>query len=190
MTRIPFAGVLVGLCVCITGCANLTVAPPAATSTTAAKLRAANLQPAQVAPFTVAPEAPKGMDTSLSGLRGSTVTPSTGSWSMFLKDALVAELTAAGIYSSDSQVVIHGQLTDSRVDAAIGTGTARLAAKFSVVRQQQTVFEKEIAVDATWDSSFVGAIAIPAAMAQYTNLYSALVAKLVDDPDFIAALKP
>jgi hypothetical protein len=50
------------------------------------------------------------------------------------------------------------------------------------------VYEKEIAAEASWESSFVGAIAIPAAMNQYGALYKTLVSKLVDDPDFRRAL--
>ncbi|HTP94982.1 MAG TPA: hypothetical protein VMK05_03985, partial [Burkholderiales bacterium] len=78
--------------------------------------------------------------------------------------------------------------TDSKVDAAIGTGTARLAARFTVRNGGRLVYDKEIAADASWESSFLGAVALPAAINQYGALYKTLVAKLIDDPDFRRAL--
>ena len=128
------------------------------------------------------------MDTTLSGLRGSTLAPAKGSWSQLLKDTLVTELTASGLYNAASSSIVEGQLTDSRVDAAIGTGTGRLAARFTVTNGGRVAYEKEVAAEATWESSFMGAVAIPTAMNQYGALYKALVAKLIDDPDFRRAL--
>ncbi len=74
------------------------------------------------------------------------------------------------------------------VDAAIGTGKGRLAAKIQIKRDGQTLFDKEIVAEATWESSFVGAVALPAAINQYGALYKTLVGKLFDDPDFKRAL--
>jgi len=108
-------------------------------------------------------------------------------WLLHLKDTLVAELTAAGVYDLASHYVINGQLTDSQIDAAIGTGTGRLAARFTVTNRGRVVYDKEVAAEASWESSFMGAVAIPMAMNQYGALYKTLVAKLVDDPDFRSA---
>ncbi|MBK8400156.1 MAG: hypothetical protein IPL29_03550 [Propionivibrio sp.] len=74
------------------------------------------------------------------------------------------------------------------MDAAIGTGTARLGANFTVDKAGQRLFEKTLSVDSRWDSSFVGAIAIPEAMNQYTALYKELAGKLFDDRDFRSIL--
>ena len=57
-----------------------------------------------------------------------------------------------------------------------------------MTRDSKRVFDKELAVDAKWESSFVGAIALPAAINQYSALYKTLVAKLFDDTEFRAAL--
>lgn len=121
-------------------------------------------------------------------MRGSSIRGANGSFSQQLKEVIVAELKASGLYDERSQTQIEAQLADSQVDAAIGTGTARLAANFTVDKAGKRVFEKELSVDSQWDSSYIGAIAIPEAINQYTSLYKALAAKLFDDKDFRAAL--
>ena len=170
------------------GCASVTMPPPTASASNVEKLRTANLAPTSVGKFNLAAGVRQDMDNSLGGLRGSSVRAASGSFSQQLKDVIVTELKAAGLYDDKSQIQIGAQLTDSQVDAAIGTGTAKLAANFTVDKAGQRIFEKALSVDSQWDSSFVGAIAIPEAINQYTSLYKALAAKLFDDKDFRAAL--
>ena len=170
------------------GCASVKMPAPTASAATVEKLRTANLAPATAGTFAVAPGKPADMDRNLSGLRGSSLTAASGSFSQQLKEEIVASLKAAGLYDERSPIVVEGRLTDSKVDAAIGTGTGRLAAQFTVNRAGKRVFDKELAVDAQWESSFVGAIALPAAINQYGALYKTLVGKLFDDADFKRAL--
>ena len=174
----------------MTGCASVKMPAPAPSAANAEKLRATKLAPAQVGNFTLAAGKPATMDTSLSGLRGSTLSPTNGSFSSQLRDEIAAELTAAGLLDPKSNAVIQGQLTDSMIDAAIGTGKGRLAAKIQVQRNGKTVYDKEVVAEATWESSFIGAVAIPLAMHQYGALYKTLVGKLFDDADFKRALAP
>jgi hypothetical protein len=173
----------------LVGCASVKMPAPTASAATVEKLRAANLAAATAGTFSLAPGKPAEMDSKLAnGLRGSSVAAASGSFSQQLKDEIVTALKAANLYDEKAPIVIEGRLTDSKVDAAIGTGTGRLAAQFSVTRGGKRVFDKELAVDAQWESSFVGAIALPAAINQYGALYKTLVAKLFDDADFRAAL--
>lgn len=172
----------------LTGCATVKMPAPAPSAANAEKLRATKLVPAQVGTFTLAAGKPAAMDTTLGGLRGSSVQPTNGSFAGQLRDEIATELTAAGLLDPKSGIVIEGQLTDSMVDAAIGTGKGRLAAKIQVKRDGKTLFDKEVVAEASWESSFVGAIALPTAINQYGALYPALAAKLFDDADFRAAL--
>ena len=172
----------------IFGCASVKMPPPTASASTVEKIRTANLAPSTVGKFSLAPNLNPDMDKTVGGLRGSSVSGANGSYSLQLKEVIIAELKAAGLYDEKSQIQIEAQLTDSQVDAAIGTGTARLAAKFTVDKVGKRVFEKELSVESQWPSSFVGAIAIPEAINQYSSLYKALAAKLFDDKDFRAAL--
>ena len=187
-TTLRFASVA-AVSLALFGCATVKMpVPNAASAENLSTLRAANLAPAKAGAFVLAPGKPAAMDTTLDGLRGSSVEPQNGSFANSLREELVVDLKAAGLYDEASNTVITGQLTDSQVDAAIGTGTGRLGAHFTVTRDGKSVYDKTLVVDAKWDSSFVGAIALPAAINQYTALYKALAGKLFADADFQHAL--
>ena len=47
-----------------------------------------------------------------------------------------------------------------------------------------------MSVDAKWESTFIGAVAIPDAMNNYYALYDKLTLSLLTDADFKAAAKP
>jgi hypothetical protein len=173
----------------LVACANVQMPTPVASVTNHEKIRSANLTPTQVGEFKLAPGKPASMDTSLSGLRGSSVAPSAGSFSRQLREELIVELKGAGLLDPSSAMKIEGELTDSMVDAAIGTGKGRLAARFKVTRDGRSVFDKELSVEASWESSFMGAVAVPTAINQYSALYKALVGKLLDDMDFRTAMR-
>lgn len=172
------------------GCAAVKLPPPEASASTVEKLRAAPLRKMTTGAFALATGKPAEMDQTLGGLRGSSLAPATGGFSQYLKSEIDVELKAAGLYDPASDTVVKGELTDSMVDASIGTGRGRLAARFMVDRASQRVFDKELSVDATWESSFVGAVALPMAINQYTSLYKSLVGRLFEDPAFRAAVAP
>ncbi|MCU7937587.1 MAG: hypothetical protein KZQ99_22480 [Candidatus Thiodiazotropha sp. (ex Dulcina madagascariensis)] len=173
----------------LVGCASVKLPPPTANAETVQALRFANLAPASVGAFRLADGKDPNMDSKLSGLRGSSLTAASGSFSQQLKDEIVTALKAAALYEEDSPIRIEGRLTDSRVDAATKTGTGRLAAQFIVNRHGRRVYDKELAVEASWPSAFMGAVAIPKAINQYGALYKKLADKLFADKKFHAALK-
>lgn len=181
-----------GLCLSVLllgACATATLPEPMASASTVGVLRGANLAPASVGEFKLADGKPVALDQGLTGgLRGSNITAPGGSFAQHLRATLVAELRSAGLIDDKSNTVITGQLTDSMVDAAIGTGTARLAARFVVRKDGKVTFDKELAITDSWESSFVGAVAIPLAIEKYGALYRGLVAKLTADPEFKLAL--
>lgn len=168
------------------GCA-VTLPSPTATAGTTQQLRDTDIAPLATGRFALAPGKNPSMDQSQGGLRGSSVAASTGSFAQYLRDVIVAELKSAGLYDEKSPIVIDAQLVDSQLDAAITTGTGRLAARFTVTRQSKLVYDKELSVDGRWESSFVGAVAIPEAINRYGELYKLLAAKLFSDPDFLKA---
>lgn len=172
----------------LVGCTTV-MPPPMASSENSQALRAANLTPTNVGSFKLTPGRLPLMDTELSGgLRGGNIAAPSGSFSQHLKETLKAELQSAGLLDLQSRYLIEGQLTDSKVDAAIGTGTARLAARFKIIREGQTLFDKELVVEDSWDSSFLGAVAIPRAIEHYGAIYKLLVGKLLNDSGFRRAL--
>ena len=174
--------------VSLVGCVTVKSAAPNASPDSVQAIRASGAAPMKAGTFGLAAGKDADMDTTLGGLRGSSMEPASGHFLQDLREDLVADLKAAGLYSDGSDIAIDAQLTDSQVDAAIGTGTGRLAARFQVRRGGKLTFDKEISVDAKWESSFVGGIAIPAAVQQYGALYQALVRQLFADADFRAAV--
>src|SRR5690606_487165 len=101
--------------------------------------------------------------------------PGGDSFSKYLGDCLATELRAAGKFDAASGLVVSGLLTESRVSSGVPTGEAALAATFIVTRDGARVYEKTLSVRSTWESSVIGAVAIPDAINQYTALYGRLV---------------
>ena len=174
----------------LTGCASVKLPPPTAKAETVLALRSANLSPAMVGEFRLADGKDPDMDKEVGGLRGSSLTAASGSFSQQLKDEVVTALQAAALYDESASVRIEGRLTDSMVDAAIKTGTGRLAARFTVDRDGKRRYDKELVVESSWPSSFIAAIALPKAINEYGALYKKLTDKLFADKEFQGALKP
>ena len=171
----------------LTGCANLKMSPPQAALENTAKLRTANLAPASVGSFTV--DAAKGVNDTSMGIRGgNSIEAPGGSFAKHLGDTLKAELQTAGLLDAASANVITGTLTASVLNASIGTADGKLAARFVVTRAGAVKYDRELSADSTWESSFIGGVAIPLAANNYEGLYRKLITKLLDDADFRKAL--
>lgn len=134
-------------------------------------------------------DAAPGVKNSDLNVRGSTLTGgSDGTFSAYLREALITELKTAGRYADTAGTRISGTLTDNRLDAAIKTGSADVAAHFVVTRGGAKVYDKTLSAHETWESSFMGAVAIPAAMRNYASAVQKLLGKLFSDPDFDKAV--
>jgi len=66
--------------------------------------------------------------------------------------------------------------------AKAGTQASPAVAKVS--------YDKQVRQDAKWDSSFVGAIAIPDAINHYSEQFRLILLRLYRDPEFLKALRP
>jgi hypothetical protein len=187
MIRLAIIAAAAALSMQLTGCASLNMSAPQPTADNVAKLRAMNMAPASVGSFKIAP-AKAGSDASASMRGANTVQAPSGSFAQYLGESLKTELQAAGMREAASSMVISGTLTDTDLDAAIGTGKAKLAARFVVTRAGTVKFDNELSVDSSWESSFIGGVAIPLAAQNYEGLYRKLVGKLLDDAAFRAAV--
>lgn len=185
MTRLA-AITLVSLA--LAGCASSLSAPQTSFESVRA-LRSADLPAISVGSFTLAPGLPPAMDRSLA-IRASSIRPPNGqSFATYLGQNLEEALRTAGRLDSASSIVVSGTLTKNRVSSAVGRGHAELAARFVVTREGRPSFDKEIEVGGEWDSSFIGAAAIPRAEQGYSALYPRLIDALIADPDFQSAVK-
>jgi hypothetical protein len=63
-----------------------------------------------------------------------------------------------------------------------------LQARFVVKRADAVKYDRVLEVNSEWESSFMGAVAIPAAVQNYQLMYRKLVGQLFDDPNFRKAL--
>lgn len=178
---------LVLLAALLHGCA---IKAPAYSPSADAIERARNsgVQSATLGSFTVKPGATGAQSISL---RGNTMASPVGNhYADYLAQALRTELQLAGKLDPKSQLEISGQLLGNDIAAGgISTNSGYVEASFIVKRAGQTRYEAVKRAEASWESSFVGAIAIPRAQQQYPVLVQQLLGTLWADPKFIAALK-
>ena len=120
-------------------------------------------------------------------IRGSSYnSPFEKSFGKYFQAALVSELKLAKLWDGVSDTVIEGDLLENEVS---GSGEANITVLFKVTRKGKTVFEKKLSAEHEWESSFVGAIAIPAAANNYPKVISKVIGKLFNDRDFISVTK-
>jgi len=172
----------------VSGCVSVKMGSPQPSLQTLEALRASDYPAMRVGAFAPAPGLPASLDRS-AGIRAvSLSSPEDGSFAKYLGKTLETDLRMTGKLDPNSDLVVDGLLTASEVDSSVGT--AKLGAKFSLTRDGKPVFEKTLWVDAKWESTFVGAVAIPDAINNYTALYDKLALSLLTDADFKVAAKP
>lgn len=120
-------------------------------------------------------------------IRGSTMTPPTGRFSSYLHDVLITELRSNGRYDPDAPLILSAVLTENRATEDFKSGHGVEVATFRLTRDGKIVFEQSIRAEVQWGSSFIGAIAIPAAFSTHASLSNTLVANLFASPEFRAA---
>lgn len=124
-------------------------------------------------------------------LRGSSmVSPYDGSYAKYLREALRAEFHEAGRLAETSKTELSGTLIQNDVNAmGINIGTANIEAQIVVRNNNEIKFDKKITAPHQWESSFAGAIAIPAAINNYQTAMQKLLDALYSDKSFLEALK-
>jgi hypothetical protein len=170
----------------LAGCAIAPIPPAPASVAVVDKLAASGLPSLAVGSFVAGPglgQADRGL-----AVRASTIRPEGGSFAAYLGATVATQLRAAGKLDPAAPLILSGVLVENRVSSAVGTGHARIAAAFTLTRNGKAIFTKTLAAERQWDSSFIGAAAIPAADIAYAGLYTTLVETLAGDPDFRAAV--
>lgn len=152
------------------------------------KLKDAGMQPAKVGNFTSTPG--KGNANPIS-IRGSSLaSPYEGSYASYLAQALQQELSLAGKFAPDAQTEISGALQKNDISVPpTGSASGDLAARFVITRGGQTRYDQVKSIHDEWDSSFVGAVAIPRAEQRYPIMVQKLLLELFTDPVFVQAVK-
>lgn len=123
-------------------------------------------------------------------LRGGSMTsPYNNSYSEYVTKALEEELKLAGIWGPQEDIQITGTLIDNQIDiSGFSVGTGSISVQFVVKRNNKPVYDKVISVKHEWQSSFVGAVAIPAGANNYPIMLQKLFAELFKDEKFIKSV--
>jgi hypothetical protein len=152
------------------------------------KIKDADTQPVKVGTFESTPG--KGNANPIS-IRGSSLaSPYDSSYAKYIAEALRQDLELAGRLAPDAKIEISGALQKNDVNIpAVGSGTGDLEARFIVKRAGEMKYDQVKTIHDVWESSFVGAVAIPRAQARYPVIVQKLLAELYADPAFIEALK-
>lgn len=124
-------------------------------------------------------------------LRANTMVSSVGSgYADYIAAALRQELELAKLYNAQSTVEITGVVLENDINAGgISTNDGIIAVRFTVKSPGRSLYERVVRSSHKWESSFVGAIAIPLAANNYPIMVQRLIAQLIADPDFVRALR-
>ena len=151
------------------------------------KIKDADTQPVRVGAFESIPG--KGNSNPIS-IRGSSLaSPYDSSYAKYIAEALRQDLELAGKLAPDAKIEISGALQKNDISIPVSSGTGDLEARFIVKRAGEIKYDQVKTIHDEWDSSFVGAVAIPRAQARYPIMVQKLLAELYADPAFIEALK-
>lgn len=128
--------------------------------------------------------------TSISLRADGMVSPVGSNYAAYLAEALRSELALAGKLDPKSPFEISGSLLKNDIAAGgFSTNSGEIEARFVVKRDGQERYVAVKRAEAQWESSFVGAIAIPKARNQYPLLVQQLLKALLADPEFAKALR-
>lgn len=189
MTTLHRIAVALAAAAALGGCAQYKLGEPVPSVDAIRSLRASQVAPVALGEFRLAAGKNSSIDRGVMVRTNMVESPYERSFALYLKHALAADLGAAGLLDDRSGVMISAELTDSALDVPVGTGSARVAARFVVTRSGRKVFERELAAQSAWPSSFVGVTALITAINEYGLLYRKLVAQLIADPQFVEALR-
>lgn len=121
---------------------------------------------------------------------GRLVSPYGETFAEYLKVSLEEHLKSANLYDPTSSLIISAVLLQNEVHAnGVITGNADISAKFIVRQGDNTIYEKIHTIHHEWDSSFLAAVAVPNALANYPIAMQKLINSLMSDKDFIESIK-
>ena len=152
------------------------------------KLKDAGDFKAKVGAFTSEPSAGNANPISMRGSK--LASPYGGTYSDYLAEAVKQELSLAGRLAPEADLEVSGVLIKNDINiGGFSTGYGDMGARFVLKRAGQIRYYSVKTVHTGWDSSFVGAIAIPRGQQEYPRLVQRLLADLYADPSFMEALK-
>lgn len=118
------------------------------------------------------------------------VSPVGKNYGDYIAAALRQELEMAKLFSPQATIEISGVLMKNNINAGgMSTNDGEIAVRFVVKRGNEIRFDKLKQVQQQWESSFAGAVAIPLAANNYPVMVQKLIGQLIQDPDFVQAIR-
>jgi hypothetical protein len=154
------------------------------------KLRDAELGKVKIGKFTADPTSKSNVNRLT--IRGSSYeSPYDKSFVAYLEEAVRQEIDDGRLLDTGANTEIDGVLIRNELDGSgISIGTADIEARFLVKRDGTVRYDKVQSAHHEWESSFVGAKAVPSAAQNYPIVVQKLLAKHFGDSEFRTALKP
>ena len=123
-------------------------------------------------------------------LRGNTLeSPHGKDLIYYIQFALESELEKAGLLKEDSTKKLSAVIEKNDIDTAISSpASGKIKATFVVTDRSVVLYKKSVVGASEWESSFLGAVAIPRAAESYPKIVVDLLKNLYSDKDFISAL--
>jgi hypothetical protein len=171
----------------LTGC-TLTGPRYGAHVTNTIALREAGLAKVAIGDIRKEPAAKRDVDRVKA--RAMTVNSAYGSYTSYLREALLAEFDHADLLDTGAAIRIDGVLLKNELAGNLDREYALIEAELNVTRDGASAYRATKTARYEWDSVFLGDVAIPRAIANYQVGVQRLIAAFIADPAFVAALKP
>jgi len=111
--------------------------------------------------------------------------PHGNDFSDYLTYAIKEQLKTKGLLNTNSPYVLNVKLLEHDIDTGlVTTGTTTIKARVKLIKDGREIFNKVYTTVHTWDSHFIGQIAVDRAIENYPSGVHKFVNKLFSDEDF------
>lgn len=168
------------------GCASFKAPAYSPDYTVLDSLKNKQLISVSVAP--VEPQEPEAKVNTIS-LRAASLSAEQGTFSAYLEQSMIQDLTSMGIYQPDSNVRIKATIVENDLDiSSFSKGYGKMVVDLEIHKSTVLAFTRQYIGETEFESSFAGAVAIPKAQSEYPYLVRQLLKQVYSDPDFIREL--
>lgn len=123
-------------------------------------------------------------------IRGGTMKSPYETYANYLGQAIKEELQRSNLVDAAADYTITIDLLKNDIDGSgVSIGTADLSARFIALKSGVVVYDQVHTIHHEWESSFIGAIAIPNTINNYPVAMHKLVGEFLTDENLLKALK-
>jgi hypothetical protein len=182
------AAILLALTACLghAGCVTMTAPRYTVHVSNTLALREAGLAKASIGEIRSDPTSRGNVESVRA--RAITVASPYGSFTAYLREALVHELDHADLLDASSPLRIDGLLRRNAIAGDGNVDFGLVEAELTVSRDGVVIYRGTKSGRHEWRSSFPAEVAAPRAVANYQTGVQRLIAAFIADPEFTAAL--